>query len=69
MKKQKDKVTNKMRDTYVGKMSGNITILSRDLYQFIDILLNYIEYKGDVDDFKIYLDNKEKENKDGKSNK
>ena len=63
MKKVKDKVTNKMRDSFAGKMSHNLGMISRDLYQYIDILLNYIEYKGDADKFKKYLDKKVKENK------
>jgi hypothetical protein len=61
LKKAKDKVTNKMRDSFAGKMSHNIGMISRDLYQFIDVLLNYIEYKGDGDKFKKYLDKKIKD--------
>jgi hypothetical protein len=61
LKKAKDKVTNKMRDSFAGKMSHNLGMISRDLYQFIDVLINYIDFKGDKDKFKKYLDKKIKE--------
>jgi hypothetical protein len=42
-------------------MSHNLGMISRDLYQFIDVLINYIDFKGDKDKFKKYLDKKIKE--------